>query len=164
MAWKLFDLDWFKTTVILYVTLSAILGIMCCAWTVHLYRNDRSDAAFSLSLIGTICCVLTICGLIAEYAKHKLNQDWCSTLSTNGWGMRLAHAGMCGISIFSTCVAAVVIVNDDTTGLYRLGFVVICIQFLFCLCCIPFNYLILLSDNHETAKEIIKSNSYFFSK
>ena len=154
-------MDWFKISAWSYLLTSIILGIICCAWTWHLYQSDTSDAAFSFSVIGSLCCGFIIVGLLAEVIKHKTGKTCCSNLDSNGRGMRLAHAGMCGISMFSTCVAAVVIANESTTGLYTLSFIVIAIQSVFCLCCIPCNYLSLLfSQNEQHA--IIRSNQYLF--
>ena len=154
--------DWFKISAWSYLFTSIVLGITCCAWTWDLYTSDTSDAAFSFSVIGSLCCALIILGLCAEFVKHKFNKTCCSYLDGNGLGMRLAHAGMCGISMFSTCVAAVIIANESTTGLYTLSFIVIGIQFLFCLCCIPCNYLILLFDSYEEQHKVIKANQYLF--
>ena len=155
-------MNWFKISAWSYLFTSIVLGITCCAWTWHLYRSDKSDAAFSFSVIGSVCCGLIILGLCLELIKHARNKKWCLNLSGNGVGMKLAHAGMCGISMFSTCVAAVVIANDNTTGLYTLSFIVIGIQFLFLLCCIPCNYLALLFSEQEKQHAVIMSNQYLF--
>ena len=155
--------DWFRITALFYVILSVTFGVVCCAWTWHLYESDKSDPAFKFAVIGTLCSSLLIAGLISEFCKHYvIKEDCCKRASSSGFGMMLAHAGIGCIGIFSVCVSAVVITNENTTGLYTLSYFVIAIQVCFCWFCIPCNYINLLFQNEQDTAHI-RENCYMLN-
>ena len=160
----------------LYVGFSCLLGVICCIWTVAHYVKE--DPVWTFGIVGMTFSLLLFAAVLLEFVKHARSNStdgvqrnnamlrvfaackWCEIIDI---GLILAHLTASFISIFSECVATGNIINwydqcNDTSptsqGLFVLSVLIIVIQWLFCVLCVPNNGILLCFANTSVDSQV----------